>query len=329
MKFLITVIASLIILTAAQAQYAPQVGVSGSTAIHAGSPSFSGWATQCVVQRGYIDIADPGQGLVSSGADANGAGMADMNLVSLGDSGIATLTFASSIYNGPGADFAVFENGFVDPGDPDMAFLELAFVEVSSDGQNFHRFPPHSLTPLSPQIPMAGVFMDARLINNLAGKYVSMNGTPFDLQELSGIQGLDIDHITHVRLVDVIGSISSLYGTQDSSGNLINDPYPTNIPTGGFDLDAVGVIHMNPSFVESTERKWFSVYPNPASDQLVISADNKKMSLLLTDIMGKQLFGGVFETNMVVNMDEYAPGIYYLYVEDEKGKRCVERIIKQ
>ncbi|HYD20039.1 MAG TPA: T9SS type A sorting domain-containing protein [Flavipsychrobacter sp.] len=329
MKFLITVIASLIIHTAAQAQYAPQAGINGSTAIHAGSPSFTGWATQCVVQRGYMDIADPGQGLVSSGADANGAGMADMNLVSLGDSGIATLTFASSIYNGPGADFAVFENGFQDPNDMDMAFTELAFVEVSSDGVSYHRFPSHSLTPISPQIPMAGVFMDARQINNLAGKYISMNGTPFDLDELSGIPGLDINHVTHVRLVDVIGAISSLYGSQDSAGHLINDPYPTNIPTGGFDLDAVGVIHMNPSFVEGAERKWFSVYPNPASDQLVISADNKKMSLLLTDIMGKRLFGGVFETNTVVNMNEYAAGIYYLYVEDEKGKRCVERIVKQ
>ena len=57
-----------------------------------------------------------------------------LDVVSLGNGGSITLTFAEPIRNGAGFDFAVFENGHVD------TFLELAFVEVSSDGAVFVRF---------------------------------------------------------------------------------------------------------------------------------------------------------------------------------------------
>ena len=58
--------------------------------------------------------------------------------VALGQGGTATLTFAQPITNGPGYDFAVFGNGFSD-GHPE--WVKPAFVEVSSDGVNFFRFP--------------------------------------------------------------------------------------------------------------------------------------------------------------------------------------------
>ena len=84
------------------------------------------------------------------------------NVVVLGDSGRITLTFSGVIYNGPGFDFAVFENGFSD------TFLELAWVEVSSDGTHFFRFPGFSLTPSA-----VGSFgtLDPTNIEGLAGKF--------------------------------------------------------------------------------------------------------------------------------------------------------------
>ena len=47
-------------------------------------------------------------------------------------------------------------------------------------------------------------------------------------------------------MVDVVGSIDPMYGTRDSLGNLINDPWPTPFATGGFDLDAVAVLQPAP-----------------------------------------------------------------------------------
>ena len=118
-------------------------------------------------------------GLVDNALGKSDATIANPNpVVSLGDGGHITLSFATPITNGPGADFAVFENGFAD------SFLELAFVEVSSDGTNFFRFPSHSLTSTGAQVASFGT-LDTTNIDGLAGKYRAGFGTPFDLPRAS------------------------------------------------------------------------------------------------------------------------------------------------
>src|SRR5690606_10126887 len=119
----------------------------------------------------------------SSGDSSAALGAPDGFTVSLGDGGIAVVRFAQPVANGPGPDFAIFENGFPDVSDPEGAFLELGFVEVSSDGVHYTRFPATSLTQDTFQhSSIAGsMYMNARLLNNLAGKYIANWGTPFDL----------------------------------------------------------------------------------------------------------------------------------------------------
>ena len=157
--------------------YAPHAGQVSSTAIAKSSSVFIGWATGITVVRGPQDIANPTGPLASSGNPNDALGGTSTSVVSLGDGGSATVTFASPIANGSGFDFAVFENGFSD------TFLELGFVEVSSDGINFFRFPSHSETQTTTQIGGFGA-VDCRYINNLAGKYRANFGTPFDLSDL-------------------------------------------------------------------------------------------------------------------------------------------------
>jgi len=86
---------------------------------------------------------DPQGEQASFGDESEALGVAEGNSVdvlSLGDMGQATLTFDVEIEDGEGWDFAVFENSL------DDTFLELAFVEVSSDGEDFYLFPAVSLT---------------------------------------------------------------------------------------------------------------------------------------------------------------------------------------
>lgn len=234
--------------------YPPAAGVAGSTAIPADDTRISGWATGCVVLPGPQQINDDQLGPATYGSAGDALGPADANagdptpVVSLGDGGSATLTFEHPITNGAGPDFAVFENSFND------SFLELAFVEVSSDGQNWLRFPSDSRTQTTQQVngdDTAGKFggIDPTDLNNLAGKYRAGFGTPFDLSDLIGQPGaasVDLTTITYVRVVDVIGSINPLLGSRDSFGHLVNDPWPTPYETSGFDLDAVGVLHSIP-----------------------------------------------------------------------------------
>lgn len=216
------------------------VGTEGCNAIKADSSAIVAWATGITVVRGPQNIANPDGPVASTGTDSNALGMATLSnslmVVSLGDGGSATLTFAHPIRNGEGPDFAVYENGFGD------SFLELAFVEVSSDGERFVRFPATSLTQTETQTNGYGT-TDPTFINNLAGKYRIGYGTPFDLAELADSTGIDIDSIVYVRVVDVVGSIDPQYGTYDAFGHIINDPWPTDNVSGGFDLSGVGVLH--------------------------------------------------------------------------------------
>lgn len=211
----------------------------------ASSPGFVGWANGVAsLTRGPQNIANPAGPLASFGVGGNALGAADgtLGVVSLGDGGQITLTFPGTIFNGTGADFAVFENGFVFNG----VFGELAFVEVSSNGNDFFRFPSVSLTQTTTQQgPFAS--LDPTNIHNLAGQFPALNGTPFDLNDLVGISPLlNVNAVTHVRLVDVVGSLDPAHRRLDSLGNPINDLWPTDFPSGGFDLDAVGAIHMVP-----------------------------------------------------------------------------------
>jgi hypothetical protein len=151
------------------------------------------------------------------------------DIVCLGNGGTITMTFAVPIADGPGWDFAVFENAV------NNTFLELAWVEVSSDGTNFFRFQNHSLTP-EPVTAFGEVY--ATNVAGLAGKYELEYGTPFDLRELPGDPGLDKTNVRWVRLIDIVGDGSCT----DSFGHIIYDPHPT-IGSAGFDLAAVGVVN--------------------------------------------------------------------------------------
>ena len=297
------------------ASFAPPAALNGSTAISKDSSVFKAWATNIDVERGFRDISIKDSGRASYGLPTNAIGKAGENgLVSLGDGGVATLTFAKPITNGAGADFAVFENSF------DDYFLELAMVEVSSDGKKFLRFPSTSYSDTTMQIGSFGK-VDARMINNLAGKYRVGFGTPFDLEELKNIAGLDVNAITHVRIIDAIGTIDKKYCSRDAFGNVINDPWATNFASSGFDLDAVGVI--NEAAPNGTEKmlssNLISAYPNPVTNgsSLFIKGDFEAVNFKLYHTTGaivKQGQGNVIATE---NIDK---GLYLLVVNTNQGQ---------
>jgi hypothetical protein len=278
-----------------------------------------------------MDIADQSLGKVTQGTEKNAMGKADNFLISLGDSGTAVLTFDNIIYNGAGPDFAVFENGFPNVANPEEAFLEFAFVEVSSDGVNYTRFPATCLLDTA-QTPIAGTYCNARKINNLAGKYIGGYGTPFDLQELAGTPGLDIDNITHIRLVDVVGSTGA-HGQVDANGWKVNDPYPTPIATSGFDLDAVGAMYLKwPASVAKVGAEVnVQVYPNPAIDAVRITFKQQPVGIAivtLTDVTGTTVQQGILSGTNTISLTSLAKGIYYLAVNDSNGNKWVQKISK-
>ena len=218
--------------------YPPPAEEEGTTAVFKDDPAFGSWASGYKEPVDYGDSVDP-----EWMTPLKTLGMATgriSDICSLGRGGSITLTFDPPIPNRDGWDFAVFENGLSD------TFLELAYVEVSSDGSNFVRFDCYSLTP-GPVGTYGSV--DTTNIDGFGGKYRIGYGTPFDLEMLSGKTEVmdklvNIDAITHIRIVDMVGDGNEY--DDDDPANPIYDPYPTT-GSAGFDLEAVGVLISDPT----------------------------------------------------------------------------------
>ncbi len=178
--------------------------------------------------------------------------------VSLGASatngGSITVTFEDNIItNGPGPDFTVFENPFINYSNAIQAgdtFIEPAILSVSQDGITFHTFPfdyiPHYLddgitqnteSPYAYATGFAGITPTSRQIGSLDPTNPAISGgDQFDLATL-GLEWIRYIRITATgdnRLTDINGdSVRHTAKTNALSGET----------TSGFDLDAVTAIH--------------------------------------------------------------------------------------
>lgn len=204
---------------------------SAPDAIPADDPRISGWAI------GFLDL-EPGSDLDPAWTDPTRAlgpaqGTWD-DALSLGNGGAITLVFDPPIVDGDGPDLAVFENGFSE------SFLELAFVEVSSDGVDFARFPTLSIQTA----PVAAYgTLDPSEVLGLAGRFRAGFGTAFDLAHLADspevLTGrVDLSAIAFIRVVDLVGDGAA----RDAFGHPLYDPTPT-IGPAGFDLEAIAALN--------------------------------------------------------------------------------------
>ena len=190
-----------------------------------------------------FDERDPWDGDVNDPADQYG-------FLGIDAIGSITVGFDEPIVNRKGHDLAIFENGFgnsfsTDPNTVDYVYAELAFVEVSTDGVSFARFPSvftNALGDLDTEFGRYFAAMDPTHIYNLAGKHIANWGTPFDLDDLVAdplVTGgdVDLDNIQFVRMIDIVGNGGQL----DASSRPIFDSW-VGVNTGGFDLDAVAIL---------------------------------------------------------------------------------------
>ena len=296
-----------------QGQYDPAAGEAGSLAISAQDARIVAWAERASVERGWQHWENRALGRASSGTTASVLGPANGQTLSLGDGGSVVLEFSAPLYNGSGPDFVVFENAFND------FFLELAFVEVSSDGLNYHRFEAAYAGDTLNQIGGFGQTR-AEYYHNLAGKYRSGFGVGFDLEELRHRPNLDIDNITHIRIIDVVGCLICFDAdNRDAQARPINDPYPTPFPTAGFDLDAVGAIHLRGlSSVEAGFRPSLALGPRFWPNPVLVSGSLQSSDWLATqvplhDVSGRLLAYVVFDAWGRASLpDGIAKGFYYL-----------------
>lgn len=310
----------------AQGPFSPAADSAGTTAVHKDSNIIYGWVNNCTITRGFQDIANQSGPLASVGDETMVYGKANLSVVSLGDGGEAVIELNNPIANHDGYDFAVFENGFYDFANNGY-FLELAFIEVSSNGIDFYRFPNQSLTPTDSQTGSFGI-SDPTQIDGYAGKYTGFYGVPFDLTQLDQVAGLDINHITHIKIIDVVGNINPTFATYDDSNRIVNDPYPTSFNSGGFDLDAIALIDSSlVTGVDEVAKIDFTVFPNPAQNTLFFTGMDGDFSWSIFDIRGNRVVQS-FNTQTQIDISNLSTGVYFVQIQTESGV-AVRKFIKE
>lgn len=319
MKYKILLI-TLLIGKFSYAQFDPQVLFGSTKAIYRDSSMIKGWATVCNVSRGWQNYSDTSLGKATVGSEYYGTLKADGSVISLGDSGIAILQFDNPISDKEGPDFCVFENGFTLGNAQSDSHMELAFVEVSSDGIHYVRFPATSYIDTTVQL---GNFdgSNATLVDGLAGKYVSGYGTPFDLNIFAALSSINIGKITHVKLIDVVGNKDAQYPARDKNGRKIIDPWPTPFAASGFDLDAVGVINqLYATNVLEKEEPSISFYPNPVKmgENIMLNNLKNNAQISLVNKLGEEVFYSVSNDQKVIETNNFEAGIYILTVTQNK-----------
>ncbi|MGA2499585.1 MAG: hypothetical protein ABSH20_17750 [Tepidisphaeraceae bacterium] len=206
--------------------------------------------------------------LALGGPVGGGETVGGTDVYTLGVGGSLTLGFDNGssprvINNGPGPDFIVFENPLYAGGDPGSCFSELMYVEVSSNGVDFARFPVISNTPgpvsaygtINPA-DVSGFGGVHPVLANVKTNNINpfdptvAGGDAFDLSSVGNnplvISGkVNLNAIRQVRLVDVIGDGRDV----DSNGHPIYDP--TGSGNNGADVDAIAVINGGPPTVSA------------------------------------------------------------------------------
>jgi hypothetical protein len=156
--------------------------------------------------------------VVLGGPRGGGELMGGLDVVSLGRHGVIELAFDDWIVrDGPGPDFIVFENPF--PG-----WVEPGIVEVSDDGEEWHRFPCDLEDEDGGYPGCAGIEpvlanVDANDIDPTDPAVAG--GDAFDLADLG------LDRVRYVRIID--GGVGPDWSYEGGGG--------------GFDLDALAVVN--------------------------------------------------------------------------------------
>jgi len=330
-RFIIVFILTILLPFIGLSQYAPQAGFAGTTAIHKDSSIISTFnnyypsGAGITLKRGWQNIADTSIGKASVGSADSIYLSPNGYMLSLGDGGSIDIKLPYPIINRVGPDFVVFENGF--PFSADSFFLELAFVEVSSDGKKYFRFPAFSLTDTLAQVgPFGG--LKAHQLHNFAGKYIMPYGVPFDLNELKDSLAPD-NMINYIRIVDVIGSIIPEYAQKDNIGNMVNDPWPTPFPSSGFDLHAIGCINIASTFGtdELGVNRSIKIFPNPIvqGGDVIIEYPGKYAGIKLIDVLGKEVYYVDFKPGQTQAISaSFLPGVYFVLILDD-SKNCLSK----
>ncbi len=212
------------------------------------------------------------------------------DVCSLGLGGEIVVGFKGyEIVDGPGADFTIFENAFLNPV-TNKVFVEPARISVSYDGINFVDFPFDTLT-LKGCAGITPTNGDKDCFNS-----AESGGDSFDLAAL-GLQ-----KIRYIKIKDI------------SKILLDNPEHPYYDPIiSGFDLDAVCGLNLQKAETSAdieTKKKTVSIIA--ANGTLTINVNKHNAEVKIFDISGREIKRCFVKENNC--SERLNSGLYFVFV---------------
>ncbi len=221
------------------------------------------------------------------------------NVCSLGFDGEIVVAFKGyEIVDGPGADFTIFENAFINPV-TNKIFAEPAVVSVSYDGVNFTDFPFDTLTlrGCAGKTPTNGK-------NDCFNPAVS-GGDTFDLATIG------LEKIRFIKIRDVSKIVL----------NNPQHPYYDPIITG-FDLDAVCGLHLRKIPTGIKENKMNSMLTiSTVNSSLHITLNEYTARIEVYNITGRCI--AIENNSNTLYIRHLKKGLYFIIVR--KGGKIIHK----
>lgn len=218
-------------------------------------------------------------------------------ILSLGLGGEIIVGFRNLlITDGPGADFTIFENAFLNPV-TNRIFAEPAVVSVSQDGINYYQFPFDSLTLKG----CAGITPTHGNMNSM--DTMVSGGDKFDLSTIG------LKYIKYIKIKDICNL-------------LLNNPsHPFYDPIiSGFDLDAVAGLHLVPDNIIADVKE-----VNEELDFQYINENFRNNICRISSVGGMIMKSEKLNSNLEDLMNELPQGVYFIQFFD--GFRLINKKI--
>lgn len=88
----------------------------------------------------------------------------------------------------------------------------------------------------------------------------------------------------------------------------------------------------NPTAIQTfAATKDISIYPNPANDFIIVNLNKNSSikSIQLTDLAGRQVLCFAPESRLHINRNDISSGIYFIVLQDDKGRKTAQKLILQ
>lgn len=129
----------------------------------------------------------------------------------------------------------------------------------------------------------------------------------------------------------------------DSDANIAPEDIPTSEPfnvigTGGqfgsssapfldgYQIRPCGIQSFSVG-IDDAFGEQFAIFPNPVNEQLTIQTDINNYQIMVSDVLGRQVFTQVANGNVAVDMSTFTKGMYLITVQSE-DKTWAERVVK-